>query len=256
MAVDPQQNLDANQPGEQLNLLDLGDMVPPRQRRQLLSPDFVPDPIVEQPFAEPPFEEFQVAGGGKGSFLVNLFKIFGAQRRIPRVPTLIEESRPPPTSPEGKPLTYIQQRDQAQEQALSPEGLERVRTERAARLAKQEEALSDPEGVMATARQAFSYEQGALGGNVAPRVVSEESAEELADIIDSPQERADALLKQKDFNLNQIRGGDDIKAMIAVMGERLKDPVEQAKRGVQSQELTKELAEKLLMDETGFTKRF
>lgn len=161
MAVDPQQNLDANQPGEQLNLLDLGDMVPPRQRRQLLSPDFVPDPIVEQPFAEPPFEEFQVAGGGKGSFLVNLFKIFGAQRRIPRVPTLIEESRPPPTSPEGKPLTYIQQRDQAQEQALSPEGLERVRTERAARLAKQEEALSDPEGVMATARQAFSYEAGA-----------------------------------------------------------------------------------------------
>ena len=94
MAVDPQQNLDPNQPGEQLNLLDLGDMVPPRQRRQLLSKDFVPDPIVEQPFAEPPSEEFQVAGGGKGSFLVPFFKMLGATRRQGEVPlprTTLEE---------------------------------------------------------------------------------------------------------------------------------------------------------------------
>ena len=221
----------------------------------------------EQPQQPEQPDEIQVAGGrlgpGLGPAVRSFLNMLGAGKRVPEPgapalnmpPTAIEEQLPSPKTPEGKPLTYNQQRNQAAKQLLSAEGHARWSSEREAKRQLVEEKISDPEGLMATARQAQSYEQGALGGNVAPRASTEESAEELIEQLATPRERAVHLLEQEDFNLDLMTSGDDVKAVIAVMGERLKDPVEQAKRGVQKHEVTQELARELLADEAGFTKR-
>ena len=267
MAVDQQ----TYQPDQQLNLLGAEDIVAPEE----LVPGrgAVPtEPLRVGVGGQPETGEFQVAGG-KGSFLVDLLKAVGVTRRgdsapgigdlvqatrrgdVPMPPTLLGEQLPAPTTAEGKPITYRQQRDAAAAELFSTGGYARWKSEREAKRQVQEQKMHDPQGVMETARQALSYEQGALGGRVAPRALDEETAEEFIEQLASPEERAVHLVEQDDFNLDQMTSGDDVKAVIAVMGERLKDPVEQAKRGVQTHEMTKERAAELLADETGFTKR-
>jgi hypothetical protein len=241
MAIDPQ----TYQPEQQQNLPGLGPLAP-----EELASGGAGVPL------QPETGEFQVAGG-KGSFLVDLLKAVGVTGRggvdLPR--TLMEENLPARTTAEGKPLTYRQERDAAAEALFSTEGHARWKGEREAKRQEAEQKIMDPDGLMDTAQQAHSYEQGALGGRVAPRAVDEEMAEELAEQLASPRERAVHLLEQDDFNLDQMTSPEEVQEVIAVLGERLKDPVEQAKRGVQEHEVTEGLAADLLADTAGFTKR-
>ena len=231
MAVDQQTYL-PEQPDQQLNLLG-------------------PEDIPEQP------GEIQVAGGrGVGPFFVDLLKMLGAARRDPAMPpTPIAEQLPVPPTPEGKVPTYRQQREEAAARLLSPEGNERRIAERTAERQVIEEKLADPDQLQATARQALSYEQGALGGKVAPRALDEETAEETIQQLATPRERAVHLVEQEDFNLDLMTSGDDIKEVIAVMGERFSRGIDLGKRGVQTQDVTQARAAELLADEAGFTKR-
>ena len=253
MAVDQQ----TYQPDQQLNLLGAEDIVAPEE--------LVPgrgaaptEPLRVGVGGQPETGEFQVAGGGRGlgPTVVEFLKILGAARRGGDMPpTLIEEGLPPPVTSEGAPMTYRQEREQTAERLLSPEGNVRRKAELEAKRQVAEEKIHDPEGLMATARQALSYEQGALGGRAAPRAVTQETTEELMQQLRSPRERAAHLLDQDDFNLNNMTSPDDVKEVIAVMGERLRNVTEQNKRGVQPHEVTEDLAANLLADEVGFTKK-
>jgi len=256
MAIDQQ----TYQPDQQLNLLGAEDIVAPEE--------LVPgrgaaptEPLRVGVGAQPETGEVQVAGGGRGfgPSVVEFLRLLGVARRGGDMPpTLIEEGLPPPVTPEGAPMTYRQEREQTAERLLSPEGNARRKAEQEAARQEAEQKIHDPEGLMKTAQQAADYErrvEASGEGGMAPKAVTQETTEELMGQLRSPRERAEHLLDQDDFNLDNMTSPEDVQEVIAVMGERLRDVTEQNKRGVQPHEVTEGLAADLLRDEAGFTKK-
>lgn len=208
----------------------------------------------------------QVAGG-KVDLIMRLFKGMMDQ------PSTVQGGRMP-TSVEEQMLSPGDYTTRQQEQApgmLSDEGLQRFQDAdgNAAEAIRGNEALqaveeqaADPVADVVTQAREGIY--GLSNENMTPRggdlqkpPVSEIDAMggvraiEPSRVDDFVRAGADGI----DFNFDRIQTGDDVKAMFNYASELYADPIEAAKRGVQTNEMTKDAAEQALADELGFTRR-
>ena len=208
----------------------------------------------------------QVAGG-KVEFLFKLFEAMGSQPgkvSDGRMPTSVEERMLPPGE-------YEKRQQDLAPGLLSEEGQKRfdeaggnaadaIRGNDALD-ALDEQAVDPAADVIRDAREGL---YGLSNENMTPRAgdpqnppVTETDAMDAVRAIEP--NRVDDLVRAGadgiDFNFDRIETGDDVKAMFNHVSELYADPIEAAKRGVQTNEMTKEAAEQALGDELGFTRR-
>ncbi len=209
----------------------------------------------------------QVAGGKVDLIL----KVFDAMRKQP---SKVSEGRMP-TSVEEQMLSPGEYSTRQQEQAsgmLSDEGLQRFQDAdgNAAEAIRGNEALqaveeqaADPVADVVTQAREGIY--GLSNENMTPRAgdpqkpfVTEIDAMDAVRAIEP--NRVDDLVRAGadgiDFNFDRIETGDDVKAMFNHVSELYADPIEAAKRGVQTNQMTQEAAEQALADELGFTRHY
>ena len=160
-------------------------------------------------------------------------------------PTSIEERN----LPQG--VTYEQAQEAQAQRVFDEKGYARWRAKVDERRALAEQEQQDPSGVMKRARQALINQQRGVGGEAG--AMPGDQAEAI--LRETPEARAAAVIEQTDFNFDLMRSGEDVKATIATLGEKLRDPVWAAKRGYQGHGDTLDQAAELLSDEVGFTKK-
>ena len=94
----------------------------------------------------------------------------------------------------------------------------------------------------------------AKGFNAETALVSEEVADEILTRVQVKDQNIVSLQDGGDFNFDYVDTTDDVKAMITAVGERYKDETAARTRGKIPNDLTIQNAEKIFLDEIGFTR--
>jgi hypothetical protein len=212
-------------------------------------------------------DDTQVAGGKMDLIL----RVLGAMKDQP---AKVEDGRMPTSVEEGllQPGEYAtRQKDQASS-LLSDAGQKRF-AEAEGNAAKAIEgnealdALDEVAGVDPVADVVGQAREGLYGvsnENMTPRAgdpqkppVTEIDA--MGGVQAIQPSRVEDLVRSGtegiDFNFETLLTGDDVKALFNYTSELYANPIEAAKRGVQTNQMTEEAAEQALADELGFTRR-